>query len=64
MYFSNQLPIDHLEQAMATVLASNQDLSDLEFDLAVQEQCFLLNGCTTPDHYWDCEPEFPCTSHR
>jgi len=63
MYYSNQTPTDHLEQAVTTVLACNEDLSEDYFDLAVQEQCFLLDGAT-PGHYWDCEPEFPCVSHR
>lgn len=56
-------PTDALEIATSTVSAWNQELSDDEFNLAVMEQSCLLNGIT-PDHYWDCEPEFPSVSHR
>ena len=59
----NLTPTDTLEIAMSTVSAWNQDLSDEDFNQAVMEQSYLLSG-TTPNHYWDCEPEFPCTSHR
>jgi hypothetical protein len=59
----NHFPTDALEIAVSTVSAWNQELSDDEFNLAVMEQSCLLNGIT-PDHYWDCEPEFPSVSHR
>lgn len=60
---SNQCPTDALEIAVSTVSAWNHELSDDEFNFAVMEQSCLLNGIT-PDHYWDCEPEFPSVSHR
>ena len=54
-------PEDYLTDAIESVSA--WDLNDDEFDQAVNDQAYLMAG-KIPDHYWDCSPEFPCTSHR
>ena len=54
-------PEDFIEDAIQAVSAF--DLSDDEFDQAVNEQCYLMAGMF-PDHYYECPQEFPCTSHR
>ena len=63
MFYSNSTPTDFLETAIATVSATCEDLEGPVFDRAVQEQCFL-SAQSTPDHYWDSDPEFPSVSHR
>ena len=54
-------PQDYINEAIQSVSAWN--LSDDEFDQAVNEQCYLMAG-QFPDHYYDCSQEFPCVSHR
>ena len=54
-------PEDYLTDAIESVSA--WDLNDDEFDQAVNDQAYLMAG-KIPSHYWDCSPEFPCTSHR
>ena len=54
-------PEDYLTDAIESVSAWN--LPDDEFDQAVNDQCHMMAG-VTPDYYWDCPSEFPCTSHR
>ena len=63
MFYSNSTPTDYLETAIATVSATCEDLESPAFDLAVMEQCYL-SAQSTPDHYWDSDPEFPAVSHR
>lgn len=54
-------PEEYLPEAIESVSAWN--LSDDEFNQAVNDQACLMAGIT-PDHYYDRSPEFPCTSHR
>lgn len=65
MFYSNHVPTDQLELAIATVCATCEDLEGEAFEYAVLDQCFLSSSTAlTPDHYWDSEPEFPSVSHR
>lgn len=64
MFYSNHpSPTDIVESAIATVSATCEDLDGPAFEHAVLDQIHL-SANTKPEHYWDCEPEFPSVSHR
>ena len=54
-------PQDYIQSAIEAVSAWN--LTDDEFNQAVNEQCYLMAG-QFPDHVYDCTQEFPSISHR
>ncbi len=54
-------PQDYIQDAIEAVSA--WDLSDDEFNQAVNEQCYLMAGML-PRHVYDRSQEFPCISHR